>query len=104
MTPGVMGQQQQQQQDPPSRRRRAGVACLSVVHFSRAFKAAVGVSPHVYLTHRRVVYANRLLEESQFSIIQVGYACGFNSPAHFAATFRAKTGTSPSAYRTVVLN
>ncbi len=77
----------------------AGVACLSLVHFSRAFKTATGQPPHVYLTGRRVARAKRLLAETQLTVMQVGHACGFNSPAHFAATFRARIGASPTDYR-----
>jgi AraC-like DNA-binding protein len=77
----------------------AAVACLSLVHFSRAFKSATGQSPHAYLTGRRVARAKRLLTQTPLPIMQVGHACGFNSPAHFAATFRARTGASPSQYR-----
>ena len=79
----------------------ASVACLSLVHFSRAFKTATGQSPHAHLTARRVARAKRLLAETSLSIMHVGHACGFNSPTHFAATFRARTGASPTQYRAV---
>ena len=77
----------------------AGVACLSLVHFSRAFRAATGQSPHAYLTGRRVAHARRLLAETTLPVMEVGHACGFNSAAHFAATFRDRTGASPTGYR-----
>jgi AraC-like DNA-binding protein len=41
--------------------RLAAVACLSRFHFSRAFKAAVGRSPHHYVSAKRLELAKQLL-------------------------------------------
>jgi AraC-like DNA-binding protein len=41
--------------------RLASIACLSRFHFSRAFKAAVGLSPHHYVSAKRLELAKQLL-------------------------------------------
>jgi hypothetical protein len=42
----------------------AGVAGLSVHHFARQFKQSAGVTPHVYLTQRRVERAQEMLVQT----------------------------------------
>jgi AraC family transcriptional regulator len=77
----------------------ASVACLSPFHFSRMFKAAVGVSPLRYVAERRVRLACRLLADPRSSALTVGLQCGFADSAHFATTFRKFMGLSPTAWR-----
>ena len=76
----------------------AGVAHISLFHFSRAFKAAAGLSPHAYVTARRVERAKRMLG-TDASLSEVAYACGFASQSHFGEVFRRGTGLTPGAWR-----
>src|SRR5215813_10020046 len=46
----------------------ASVACLSRYHFSRAFKKAVGQSPHRYVSDRRFERAKSLLSKGDRSL------------------------------------
>ncbi|MFM7331206.1 MAG: helix-turn-helix domain-containing protein [Brachymonas sp.] len=77
----------------------AGVINLSEAHFSRAFKQTAGLSPHKFITERRLERSKRLLADTQDSIIQIALACGFSDQAHFARSFSQAYGTSPSALR-----
>lgn len=79
----------------------ARVACLSPYHFVRAFKVAVGMTPHRYLMDRRVARARALLDAGDLPLVAVGDLCGFASQAHFTSAFKRAVGTTPGAYRAV---
>jgi AraC family transcriptional regulator len=77
----------------------AALARLSEDHFLRAFKAAVGQTPHQYVLGRRIAHTQTLLEHSRLPIAEVALAAGFRGPSHFAAAFRQRVGSSPRAWR-----
>ena len=77
----------------------ASEACLSPFHFARAFKAATGVTPHRYLTMRRLERAKSLLAANQLPLAVIAAACGFSSQAHFTKSFKDATGATPGVYR-----
>jgi len=72
---------------------------LSGRHFIRRFKAATGLSPVDYLQRLRVRAAQRLLEQDDASVQQVGRAVGYGDAAFFRALFVRHTGLAPAAYR-----
>lgn len=77
----------------------AAVAGLSPFHFSRTFKLATGESPYHYVGLRRLARAQRLLSDSQLSLVQIALECGFASQSHFTSVFSKVIGTSPGRYR-----
>ena len=77
----------------------AEVACLSRFHFLRAFKGATGVTPHRYLSDRRLDHAKALLRQGDISLGDLAQACRFTSQANFSRAFRRAVGVSPGAYR-----
>jgi AraC family transcriptional regulator len=72
---------------------------LSPQHFSRLFKASLGMTPHRYVLWRRVEAAERLLR-TDATIVEIAYALGFSSQTHFTQVFRRFVGTTPSQVRT----
>ena len=68
-------------------------------HFLRAFHATTGVTPHRYLLNRRIERARRLLGDTDMTIAQVAYSCGFSSQAHLTLAFRKVCGLTPGEYR-----
>ena len=72
---------------------------LSQFHFSRMFKQATGTAPHRYLIQQRVERAKVLLKKTDESIVDIAFACGFNSHSHLSQQFRQQTGSTPKAYR-----
>jgi AraC-like DNA-binding protein len=74
-------------------------AHFSRYHFHRLFRHHVGVTPHEYLTERRVVRARELLKNTDRSITDVCLDVGFESPGSFSTLFQRYTGHSPSRYR-----
>ncbi len=77
----------------------ASLAGVSLFHFARGFKDAIGVSPHAYVTGRRVARARRLLSDPGLSLAEVAARCGFSSQSHFTTIFRKTTGVTPARYR-----
>lgn len=72
---------------------------LSDGFFIRAFKAAVGKTPHSYAIDRRLAKARELLRTSRHDLREVALATGFSSHAHLSSTFRQRLGISPSRLR-----
>ena len=68
-------------------------------HFLRTFRAAMGCSPHRWLTRLRMDHAKTMLRRDSESLIDIALACGFSSHAHFSNTFRQIVGVTPSEYR-----
>ncbi len=77
----------------------AATAGLSPAHFARRFKASTGEAPHQHLLRLRLARAKRLLRESDRSIAQIAYECGFSHQEHMTRFFGRLTGTTPAAYR-----
>jgi AraC family transcriptional regulator len=72
---------------------------LSPLYLVRAFRAAVGQSPHQYVVSRRVEHARRLLSGTATPIADIALAAGFSSQSHLSNWFRRIVGVSPAAYR-----
>ena len=67
--------------------------------FARRFRAETGTTPHLWLTHQRVLQARRMLEEGDNSVEAVADRCGFGSAAMLRHHFGRIVGVSPAAYR-----
>lgn len=72
---------------------------ISQFHFSHLFKQSIGTPPYQYLIQQRVERAKQLLKQTNCSIIDIAFECGFNSHSHLSKQFRQLTGTTPRAYR-----
>lgn len=77
----------------------AEVAAMSPHHFARQFKQTTGLSPHQYVTSRRVEQAKLLLAKTNLSVTEIALRVGCASQSHFSKLFRQITGISPKAYR-----
>jgi AraC family transcriptional regulator len=72
---------------------------LSVSHFSRAFRASVGLPPHQWLLRQRVDAAKQLMTNRGLSLAEVAIAVGFANQSHFTRVFSAIAGISPGEWR-----
>jgi transcriptional regulator of acetoin/glycerol metabolism len=77
----------------------ASLAGLSAYHFSRAFKASVGMPPHRYLLEQRIRKAADLIERSEQALVSIALSVGFADQAHFSRSFLALVGITPSQFR-----
>ena len=72
---------------------------LSTSHFTRAFRASMGLPPHQWLVHRRIEAAKDMLRNSDRSLSEVAIACGFADQSHFTRMFARRCGVSPGSWR-----
>lgn len=72
---------------------------ISQFHFSHLFKQSIGTAPYQYLLQQRVERAKQLLKQTDRSIMDIAFLCGFNSHSHLSKQFRQFTGMTPRAYR-----
>jgi len=72
---------------------------ISPLYLARAFKAAVGQSPHQYVLMRRIERAKELLRTTDMPIVDVALSVGFSSQSHLSHWMIRHTGVSPAAYR-----
>jgi AraC family transcriptional regulator len=79
--------------------RMASIACLSRYHFARAFKQAVGQSPHRYVSAKRLERAKALLIQGDRSLVDIALALSFSCQANFTRAFRQVMGQAPNEYR-----
>ncbi len=80
----------------------AGVACLSLHHFSRAFASTTNISPYQYVTNRRLTAGKKFLEDEDLSLTEVALMCGFASQSHFTTKFKEHLGLTPGLYRSAL--
>jgi AraC-like DNA-binding protein len=72
---------------------------LSLAHFSKAFKASVGLTPHGWLQTCRIAHAKDLLMTSHLGLADIALACGFADQSHFTRIFARVNGIGPGAWR-----
>ena len=77
----------------------AGIAQLSISHFSRAFRKSFGQSPLAYVKVQRMRHAQVIMLNTREPLSQVALACGMSDQAHFTRVFRRVVGISPSVWR-----
>jgi AraC-like DNA-binding protein len=71
---------------------------LSEYHFIREFHKRVGMTPHAYLKHLRIMLAQQLLGSND-PICDVALQAGFADQSHLTREFRRTLGVTPAAFR-----
>lgn len=77
----------------------AGLICLTESNFCKFFKKATGKTYSDYLNEIRINEACRFLIQSEKTINQISYECGFETLSYFNRVFFNKKGMTPSKYR-----
>ena len=72
---------------------------MTVPAFCRYFKKSTSKTFTKLVNEYRIVHATKLLSESQMSIADIAFECGFNNFSHFNKLFNEFTGKSASKYR-----
>jgi AraC-like DNA-binding protein len=75
----------------------ARYAGLDKFHLCRAFRAQIGMPPHAYLTHLRIVHAKKLLQ-SGVRASEVAPRVGLYDQSQLNRHFRRIVGTTPARY------
>ncbi|RJX79291.1 AraC family transcriptional regulator [Pseudomonas sp. LS-2] len=79
--------------------RIADECAVSRSHFSRAFKNATGLAPHVWFRREQMRRAETLLRARHFSICRVAQECGFSDQSYFTRVFTRLKGISPRRWQ-----
>lgn len=66
---------------------------------SRKIADVTGMPPNNYLNRIRLCHAMRLLRETDKTVTEIAFACGFNDSNYFTARFHREVGTTPLKYR-----
>lgn len=78
----------------------ANKGCLSLRHFERKFKAAVGISPKTFSRVIKLKHTIAYLKEHKStSLFAAAIDCGYYDQAHLIKELRAFSGNAPSYYK-----
>ena len=66
---------------------------------SRKVAEVTGMSPNNYLLRLRLCRAMNMLRETDMSVTEIAFACGFNDSNYFTSRFHREVGMSPLKYR-----
>jgi AraC-like DNA-binding protein len=72
---------------------------ISRTQLHNKLTALTGFSASRYIRKLRLAKAKELLDETELSVSEIGYATGFAQPSYFSNSFKAEYGISPSEYR-----
>ena len=72
---------------------------MSPVSFNRFIKKRTGKTFIDYINDTRIRYATRWLIETDLSIGEIGFKCGFNNIANFNRVFKKVKNCTPSDFR-----
>ncbi len=65
-------------------------------HLIKLFKREINQTPMQYLLELKLVYARNLLMQSDHSVKEVSFMCGFNTPSYFSKRFFERFGVLPN--------
>ena len=62
-------------------------------------KALLGMNISDYINNYKLESAKMMLEDTDLSVSEIAYKCGFSTPNYFSTSFKNKYGASPASYR-----
>ncbi len=77
----------------------ASVAGFSPFHFHRIFAAFVGETLGEYIRRIKLITASHSLVNTKYSVTEIAFSAGYETPAAFAKAFHKFYGVSPSQVR-----
>lgn len=72
---------------------------MSEKYFSRYFRNATGQNFTAYLNTIRIKQACTLLRETDRTVLEIAFECGYENVSYFNRVFRSQMGISPLQYR-----
>lgn len=88
-----------QTQSPRSMEAVAAELDMGYSKFRKLFKHYTGMSPGQFQLQHQIAQATQLLRQSELSISDIAYRCGFDTLPYFTRMFKKKTGKTPTKYR-----
>ncbi len=77
----------------------AAATAVSRSGLNRKMRQLLGVTPADFLKEARMKRAVKMLKETEMSVADIAYACGFTDPKYFAKCVKASTGSTPRELR-----
>ena len=71
---------------------------MSRVQVYRKIKAVTGMSPSKLILDIRLKTSLDMLQNTEYTVTEVSYRCGFNEISYFGKCFKTEYGLSPSEY------
>lgn len=75
---------------------------ISTRQLERLFGKYLNSTPKKYYMEMRLERARNLLIQTEASVTDVAFACGFESPGHFSRVYRTNFGVTPHAQRSKI--
>ncbi|MBQ4259305.1 MAG: AraC family transcriptional regulator [Lachnospiraceae bacterium] len=72
---------------------------MSESYLSRKFKAHTGIGVIEYITYVRITNAEKLLQETDYSVTQIADRCGYSDSNYFSTVFKQIKGITPRQCR-----
>ena len=69
------------------------------VHLARVFRNAYGCTMAEFIRAMRIQHAMKELRNTEKSLTELAFECGFADQSHFTRCFKCVTGTTPAQYR-----
>ncbi|WP_409432987.1 GlxA family transcriptional regulator [Litorimonas sp. RW-G-Af-16] len=95
----AIGYMEAHTENPISLERLASEIDISVRQLERLFQSQLSTTPARYYLNLRLNRARQFLRRTTMSILEVGFAAGFNSSSHFSQAYKKHFGHSPNAER-----
>jgi len=77
----------------------AAAAATSRSGLQRRMRQLLGITPLDFLREARIKRACQLLTDSDSTVSEVAFSCGFADPKYFSRCFKASVGLSPTDYK-----
>jgi len=97
--PQVLDYIRQNYQKPIALKDMASLAGYSPNYFHNVFRSVMGKTPQDYLMEERLRQAKRLLVQTEKTLSEIAYECGFSSQSHLCARFKQSVFCTPGEYR-----
>lgn len=84
---------------PMSLSEYARLSGRSLSAFRRDFKDQFNTTPGKWLTQKRLEYGRYLLKQTEKSVTEIVFDCGFKNTSHFSRAFKKQFGTTPVQHK-----
>lgn len=77
----------------------AELVCLAPTSLCHIFKLHTGITVSKYIIDVRIRHATEMIQNTDKTIKEIAFECGFNTLSNFNRIFKEATGSTPSTYR-----
>lgn len=72
---------------------------ISKTHLYRKARPLLDTNINEYILSKRIQKAKHLIRHNDFSLAEIAYQCGFNSPSYFSTAFKKLVGKTPKEFK-----